>query len=218
MEIAINSELEAIINDNVSEVENKLSTQFDEFYNFDQDIIITIPKEQTKVKKIYKTKLEVTENIVEVNYNQTVVLDTTTTTTTVVNVQDSTPPASLHDQPEVGVGAGNVQEENKNTNGDGLTLDQHTEVDSEDEGTASEGTPSEGIGDTPSDGGLDSSSETSDDSDNTAAPADAPVSSDSSSSDNSQSSSDSSSSSSDSSSSSSDSGSESSPSSEGAGA
>ena len=89
IEIAINSEVENLINDNISETENKLSVKTEEFYNFDQDIIITIPKEQTKIKKIYKQDIVLEDNIVEIK-NNTVVIETTlppsnisdTTTTT----------------------------------------------------------------------------------------------------------------------------------------
>jgi hypothetical protein len=81
IEVAINSDLEAIINDNTSEVENKLFTKNEDFYDFDQEVIITIPKEQSKIKKIYKEVITVDNNIVEINKNQTIVMDPTTTTT-----------------------------------------------------------------------------------------------------------------------------------------
>ncbi len=80
IEVAIDSDLEAIINDNVLEVENKLFTKNEDFYDFDQEIIITIPKEQSKIKKIYKETIIIENNIIEINKNQTIVIDTTTTT------------------------------------------------------------------------------------------------------------------------------------------
>jgi len=52
--------------------------------------------------------------------------ETTTTTTTVINIQDSMPSASLVEQPEVGVGAGNVQEEETTTTTKEEVLDSTT--------------------------------------------------------------------------------------------
>jgi hypothetical protein len=51
----------------------------EEFYNFDQEVIITVPKEQSKIKKIYKTNITVEDNIVETN-SKTIILDPTTMT------------------------------------------------------------------------------------------------------------------------------------------
>ena len=74
IEVAINSDLEAIINDNVSEVENPILLIFEDFHEFDKEIQITIPKEQTKLQKIYKTNTVIEDNIVEIR-SKTIILE-----------------------------------------------------------------------------------------------------------------------------------------------
>ncbi|MFA5230491.1 MAG: penicillin-binding transpeptidase domain-containing protein [Candidatus Paceibacterota bacterium] len=72
--------------------------------------VVTIPLVDEILRFYYNNRFIKKPTVQDFN-NDT---ETTTTTTTVVKVQDSTIPASLHDQPEIGVTAGNIQNDNTN--------------------------------------------------------------------------------------------------------
>jgi len=73
--------------------------------------VVTIPLVDEIMRFYYNDRFIKKPTVQDFN-NDT---ETATTTTTVVNIQDPIIPASLHDQPEVGVGAGNNQNENTAT-------------------------------------------------------------------------------------------------------
>ncbi len=76
--------------------------------------VVTIPLVDEILRYYYNNRYINKPEVQDFN-NETETTTTTTTTTTVVKIQDPMSPASLHDQPAVGVGAGNNQEETTTT-------------------------------------------------------------------------------------------------------
>lgn len=74
IEVAINSDTEAIFNENFLETKRALAFFVDKFYDFDQEVTVVIPKEQIKTQKMYKTDIVAGDSIVD-GQSKTIIVD-----------------------------------------------------------------------------------------------------------------------------------------------
>lgn len=97
IEVAINSDTEAIINENFLETKRALAFFVDKFYDFDQEVTVVIPKEQIKTQKVYKTDIVAGDSIVD-GQSKTIIVDSPSGGSSGTNISDE---QSLADESDV---------------------------------------------------------------------------------------------------------------------
>lgn len=97
IEVAINSDTEAIINENFLETKRALAFFVDKFYDFDQEVTVVIPKEQIKTQKVYKTDIVAGDSIVD-GQSKTIIVDSPSGGSSGTNISDE---QSLTDESDV---------------------------------------------------------------------------------------------------------------------